>query len=407
MKLKPEHAMHRTETRSGNQAIGVVGASARAAIHSILRAGFRGWAVDLFADRDLTRLVPCAISPTESYPKTLPALIEQFPPGPILYTGGLENHPDIVAELAAKRLLLGNPPEVLNRVRNPFFIGSFHTPLINHPRLVPTGEAAPNESSWFESSWLRKPLKSSSGHGIRFARAREPASVDHYFQEYIEGLSMSAVFLSMGIESCSTQLLGITKQLIGQKWLHARPFAYCGNIGQILLPRIVQDSIKRYGLALAKAAGLRGLWGMDFILRGDAVYPLEVNPRYTAAVEILELGKTFTSIRSHRDSFLEPRIQLEKDEIPGHSSLTIGKAIYYAPHAIAFPLNGPWDEDLAGPFDPWRLPGYADIPEPHTIIESGGPVLTLFAGADSPAACYEALQLRSAELDRLFAETTS
>ena len=33
----------------------MVGASARAAVHSLLRAGYSAWAVDLFGDRDLKR----------------------------------------------------------------------------------------------------------------------------------------------------------------------------------------------------------------------------------------------------------------------------------------------------------------------------------------------------------------
>ena len=41
--------------------VGVVGASARAAVHSLGRAGFATWAVDLFADRDLARVAPCAL----------------------------------------------------------------------------------------------------------------------------------------------------------------------------------------------------------------------------------------------------------------------------------------------------------------------------------------------------------
>ena len=37
----------------------------------------------------------------------------------VVYCGGLENHPDVVAELARDRVLLGNAPETLRRVREP------------------------------------------------------------------------------------------------------------------------------------------------------------------------------------------------------------------------------------------------------------------------------------------------
>ncbi|WP_217551268.1 ATP-grasp domain-containing protein, partial [Pantoea sp. GbtcB22] len=71
--------------------------------------------------------------------------------------------------------------------------------------------------------WLRKPLKSGGGLGIRFSKPGESASPHHYFQEFIDGTPMSALY-------GGTTLLGVTEQLIGEPWLHATPFAYCGNI---------------------------------------------------------------------------------------------------------------------------------------------------------------------------------
>src|ERR1700685_4271324 len=119
--------MGKQEMHSGDKTIGVVGASARAAIQSLQRAGYRGWAVDLFADRDLKKLAPCAVCPSETFPEALVTLIDQFPPGPMMYTGGLENYPSIISQLAAKRPLLGNSAIVLERVRDPFFMSSVQT----------------------------------------------------------------------------------------------------------------------------------------------------------------------------------------------------------------------------------------------------------------------------------------
>ena len=41
-------------------------------------------------------------------------------------------------------------------------------------------------------------------------------------------MPMSAVY-------CGTTLLGVTEQLIGEPWLHAKGFVYCGNIGSMTL----------------------------------------------------------------------------------------------------------------------------------------------------------------------------
>lgn len=118
------------------------------------------------------------------------------------------------------------------------------------------------------------------------------------------------------------------------------------------------------------------MWGVDFILRDGKPHVVEVNPRYTSAFEVIELA----------------------------GASVVGKAIYFAPHPIRFPASGPWDAGFARPFDPWRVPAFADIPDPGSEIEPGHPVLTVFATGDAPTAVRAALQSRAAELDSLFAE---
>lgn len=377
--------------------IGVVGASARAAVHSLARAGYTAWACDLFADRDLKQIASCAVCPFDSFPDALPALAAQFPASPVLYTGGLENHPRVVAELAAKRELWGNPPSVLEQVRDPFRL---HVAIgtIPAPMVVPDGEACPASGRW-----LRKPRHSSAGHGIHFAQPGEEPSHSHYFQEFIDGTPMSAVYFN-------DTLFGVTEQLIGEAWLHAKLFAYCGNIG----PFPVRDELVDLGARLQREFSLRSVWNLDFIARGNAVYPVEVNPRYSASVEVLEhaTGTAAFSAPSpnplppgERGLNLSPPSLLGK-RIGGLSLTAVGKAIYYAPHRFEFPPAGPWDADLSLPFDPWRLPDFADIPEPGSVIEAGWPVLTIFSAGSSRAECRELLQSRAAELDQLFSEAT-
>jgi predicted ATP-grasp superfamily ATP-dependent carboligase len=378
---------------------GVVGASARAAVHSLARAGYESWAVDQFRDRDLKRVAPCALCPSDRYPDAIPELAAQFPPGPVLYTGGLENYPHVLRELAATRELWGNPPEVVERVRDPYQFAACDLPL---PRLVPRGEACPRYGRW-----LRKPLRSGGGLGIRFAKPGEAASPHHYLQEFVDGVPMSALFLSDLAETFvwpdGTALFGVTEQLIGEEWLHARPFAYCGNIGPLKIDRWIEAQLSGDALVANRELGLRGLWGLDFVLRDGTAHPVEVNPRYTAGVEVLELG-TRTSAAAVHGACYSGRAALSGFTIPRRYDSPVGKAIYYAPHAIHFPHSGPWDADLAGAFDPWRVPQFADVPESGSAIEIGRPVLTFFAHGSTPAEVRDRLQSRAAELDALFRE---
>jgi predicted ATP-grasp superfamily ATP-dependent carboligase len=370
----------------------VVGASARAAVHSLARAGFSACAIDLFGDRDLARVAECVVCPMADYPAALPAMAARFSPGPLLYTGGLENYPDIVAQLAASREVWGNAPDVLRRARDPHFLAACG---VGVPSVAPLDAPCPAEGRW-----LRKPLRSGGGLGIRFAQPNEPSSPHHYFQQFIDGVPMSAQFVS---NPDATRLNGITEQLIGEPWLHAKPFAYCGNIGPIDLSREAEAGILNSGRRLNDHLRQRGTWGLDFVYHSGTAHPIEINPRYTAGAEVLELNWRRSYMRTHADCFDDNMSALAKYVSPRRYDTTVGKAIYYAPHAFAFPASGPWDTDLSGPFDPWRLPAFADIPHPGSAVEAGSPVLTFFAHGSTPAEVRERLQSRAAELDLLFA----
>lgn len=366
--------------------MGVVGASGRAAVHSLARAGYHAWAVDLFGDRDLTRLVPTRTCPATAYPEGLVERACQFPPSPVVYTGGLENAPGVVEQLAEHHTLWGVPPEVLPRLRDP------HRPplptppegLLRLPAVVPPGRPCPDCGRW-----LRKPYRSAGGRGIRPATPGEPARATHYFQEFVAGQSLSAVYVG-------ERLFGLTEQLTGCPWLHARPFAYCGNLGPASVDAQAESALAEYGAALARRYGLQGPWGIDFMWDGCQVVPVEVNPRYTAGVEVLEHARG-------RAVWDGPGVALT----PERTGSVVGKAIYYAPRPLVFPATGPWEVDLDGEFDPWRLPDFADIPAPGTAFAPGEPVLTLLTRGRTLAECRRRLQSRAAELDRLFGGTHS
>lgn len=364
---------------SAEHAVGVVGASARAAVHSLLRAGLKAWAVDLFGDRDLQMVAPCAVCPLDEYPAALPRLAAQFPPGPVMYTGGLENYPAVVAELARTREVWGTALEALERVRDPhnLFPALARRGLVV-PAVVPVGEPCPSTGRW-----LRKPLRSGGGLGIRFAVPGESASPDHVFQEFIDGQPLSMVC------GGGAMLFGVTEPLAGEPWLYSQGLNYCGNIGPVTVGLELEDELLNLYRTLITDLGLRGLFNIDFVLRNGRAVPVEVNPRYSASIEVLEhaVGR----------SAFAPLI-------PRTTRPAVAKAIYYAPHGLTFPNRGPWDADLKPPFDPWRLPGFADIPAAGAVVPAGQPVLTIFATGSSAAECREQLQSRARELDLLFVE---
>jgi len=367
-------------TRRGWFRIGVVGISARAAVQSLARVGCSAWAIDLFADADLQRLATVRRCPTQDYPHALPQLATHFPPSPFLYTGGLENHPQIIAGLMAIHELWGNCPETVQAVRDPWQLARRFPDGV--APVIPRKHACPSPGRW-----LCKPLRSGGGAGIRFAQVGEVPDDHHYFQQYIEGIPASAVCLD---DRC----LGVTQQLLGRSWLHSQGFRWCGNVGPWTDDPKLLSLCERWCRNFQNTFGLRGIWGFDFIRHREGIHIVEINPRYPASVEVLEHAYVAALLSGDVLPSIRPRCY-------------IAKAIYYAPFDLRFPSAGPWCSDLEAATDPWHCPTYADIPAPETDIPKNRPVLTLFARGPTPATCVAHVQQLAAQLDRLFAQTNA
>ena len=91
-------------------------------------------------------------------------------------------------------------------------------------------------------------------------------------------------------------LIGVTRQLIGAP---GSPFAYRGSIGPVTISERLKARLDLMGRVLASEFALVGLFGVDFILRDDEPWPVEVNPRYTASVEVLELALGRSLLAEH------------------------------------------------------------------------------------------------------------
>ena len=365
----------------------ILGASARAAAFSALRAGLQPWCADLFADVDL-RAHCAAVRLGGAYPDGFSELLATAPAAPWLYTGGLENHPRLVARLAQLRTLWGNDAAALTAVRDP---------LIVQHLLCAAGLAAPrcvrqHRAALGTGRWLLKPLRGAGGVGIRFHTGEESDALlsRSYLQEYLEGESRSALYVAGARE---TRLLGMTRQLIGATWLHAAPFQYCGSVGPLALDVRERAALGRLGEVLATGCGLRGLFGVDGVWRDGTFWPVEVNPRYSASIEVLEYATGLTALAWHRSAF-----DSSAPVPPEPAAAIFGKAILFARAAMTFPATGPWQSSSG-----WGTPAFADVPECGQQIEARRPVLTYFARADDLESCQDALQKTAEELDRQFA----
>ena len=365
----------------------IVGGSTRAAAWSAVRAGWQPVCADLFADLDTHQVAE--VIPVRDYPWSLPDDVAGVQAEGWFYTGALENHPGIIERLAQPDAsygpLWGTTAVGLRLVRDPFWLA---TTLCDAglPALEVEPETAMPPA---DGTWMQKPFASAGGRAIRvwdkFA-AETPFTESHYFQRRAVGESCSAVFR---VESHGVERLGASRQFINLAESHAAmPFAYCGSIGPIdrptgsgMLTNAVRQMLTRMAETVAQAGFLRGLFSIDFLLDGEQVWPTEINPRYTASMEILELSSGRPLLPTHSG-----HVGNGNGECAVNATTPfVAKVILYAPRRFTAPDLSHF---LLGT-SPWQTPLLADIPAPGVIIEAEWPICTVFADGQSFVECRD------------------
>lgn len=433
----------------------ICGASTRAAGWSVMRAGMRGLTLDLFGDTDSPPGMPCLRLPELSLAELLPklAVVAQADSAiRLLPVGGWENRPELLAEHDWPLPLLGTIPPHMRQARDPEFLRNSlarrQLPTLpirtqqgqsNQPSLSngadsadhPGWSASAAEQSlanqdadsgnmacwpqaareWTSRGWIRKAIHSAGGLLIQRLPANDLSSPapGWYDQREQPGPSCSAQFLTR-VDSRGarhTRLLGLTRQLTGDPRLPEHPFLYLGN--EYPLADFLDDvppsgkvefteTLQAIGVACAEDCELLGLWGLDFILAEGLPFLVEINPRYTAAMELIELAERRSLLRE----WLEP------ESLPVHSAAEVtsplprllSKRILYADRETVWPDALPGDWLSAGPnrSDPWRLPFLTDIPAAGTPFRRGDPICTIWASGPTPESCRTQLQTRTQSL---------
>ncbi len=336
----------------------IVGASVRAAAFSAQRAGYRVRAADMYGDVDLRRA--CAAFRVVRYPQGLAAAIRGPHDGGWMYCGALENYPRLIDRWARLRPLWGNPGRVVRRVRDP---------RAAEAALAEAGLRCPaiaddDGLSAIDGHWLRKPLRSAGGaHITRYdpQSPRDAPAGEFYLQQFIEGRPCSAVFVAAAGRAV---LLGVTRQLIGTAWLGGSGFRYCGSVGPLDLAQRDRDTLQHIGDVLAARFELVGLFGVDAVVNGDGVWPIEVNPRYTASMELLERALDVRAVDLHVRACQDGELPSYS---PRHPDRQYGKAIVFASQAVAIPPDWPARAEASSS----RWPALADIPAGGSTIETG------------------------------------
>ncbi|MDE2060391.1 MAG: ATP-grasp domain-containing protein [candidate division NC10 bacterium] len=378
----------------------IAGVSARGLAESAVRSGLehRIVAIDYFGDFDLGLLCPHrSIKRDLNLPYDTRHLITASSGlsfDALVYVANLENHPSVIEAVASGKPILGNSPAVLAPVRHPArFFGFLAQAGIPAPEIAFDSKPLNFDS---DTIWLCKPLRSGGGHGIAPYLPGSHLGVDCFLQEYLDGLPCGAVFAANGRDAC---LLGISEQLIGRNEFGADGFRYCGSIlgpigaGQAEWGDLV-ESIRLIVRAITREFHLVGVNGIDFILKGKTVYPIEVNPRYTASMELVEWAYSLNIFKTHLDACQGKLPDFDLLAHPGAGYL--GKAISFAVQTLVF-------------HDPrwWFDRGARDLPLDGEQIGQGKPVCTLFSRGQSRLECYNRLARTAAEVERTCLQATT
>jgi uncharacterized protein len=370
---------------AGPGAVLIVGVSTRALAESASRAGYACVSVDAFGDLDQkARVQNVALSRDLGRPYSAAAAVaigRRFPAASAAYVGNLENHPSAVRRLAVGRRLLGNLPATLVGARDPFAVADVvqraggRVPVTLLSSQI--RQAAPGVR------WLRKPRRGGGGSGVEEWEPGAPVGPHQLVQERIEGVLASVAFVADGRRA---RLLGMAKGLAGDPAFGARGYRYCGSLYPFSSDGALPDRMSAIADAVTEAFGLVGLNGIDFVLRDGLPYVLEINPRHSASMELIERGG--------RLSVFEAHVAACGGALPSAGAVpdseVLGKAILYARRDVTI-----------GDSKRWLLrDDVRDVPFPGERIRRGHPVCTVFArGADS-VTCYGRLVAAASALEQ-------
>lgn len=392
--------------------IAVIGFSVRAAAQSARRQGYVVVAVDMCGDRDL--LTECKMYIRLDDPDWPSILNAQFPTAPLLLTGGMEHRCRSVdrCHFVANRLgPTGNQIDAMRSLEN--WEEWAREAEIAWPMTIRT-----SSNVWEviqqnpESHWLLKSLQSAGGTGtiditetLSHRHAVPLEQSNGYIQKRLPGKSIGVTFLSSEF-GCA--VVGFALAWPSDSQSHHNAFIYSGSVGPIALRVDEIDKLNRFARVVWNRTDLLGLWQADFLLAEGGLTLLEINPRWSASMDLLDVACDLGLAKMHVDAICKSLSKSSFEQFSRRCSelfrvrdqadqkSLLGKLIVYAdrPFNVTSAQSDYWWAHR------WKGDGptaqeqcyFADIPVASTAIPLGAPILTVMTTGKTEESILRTLQ---------------
>ncbi|HML35275.1 ATP-grasp domain-containing protein [Sporomusa sphaeroides] len=321
----------------------------------------------------------------------------------LIYAAGPENCPDKLILWEETGLLRGNNATTLRQVRNPWKLSAVLPAGCLMPRFFAPADWRPAKTG--AARWLIKPVNSGGGRDIKWlasdnctAQSQVADLINgknkYIIQEYIRGVTASATFIADGEQAV---IVGTSRQLIQQDGLAPAGFEYGGSIVPLDLPAGIMNKIslelEQVAGCLTRAFGLKGINTLDFIVNPQGIWVLEVNPRWSASVELIERWRGERLFAHHLAAVSEASKWPEGIRRSFRRTIGYwGKQVIYARKKIEVKAT---DAELRYCYSQ----GIRDIPVPGTCISVGQPLCTVLAWGKTSAACRRQLIFMAARAE--------
>ena len=350
----------RSDDERDGRPVLIAALSGRALAAAARRAGVLTIVLDRFADTDTVQLAAsCTALPhgrrgfsRRPFLAALRVLRGQVQG--LVYGAGFEHDPALLAEAADIVPILGNRPEAVAAIKDPFRFAALLARLdLPHPPVRRDPPSGPG--------WLRKAVGGSGGAHVTRAIPGRPTRPGWYYQKAAAGRSVSAAFVADGR---TARIVGFTEQWTAET--AAAPFRYGGCAGPLRLPPRLTSAVAAACNAVTGAARLVGLNSLDMLIDGSDFHVLEVNPRPGATLDVLDGIHGWSLWQLHRDA-LDGRLpKPRRGAAPARAA-----QIVYAPRRCVIPDHFAWPA--------WT----ADRGRPGTVIGRGEPICTVATGGSS------------------------